>query len=203
MESIKSIQKWPGVRVPQPERVKVLILSESPSYHILTIYRVSRTFDDATARKMIFAAAEPGRLLVRTDNFLREMGDSQREEKMDYLGKLFRVGHLIYLFKEPVDESIGAERPVPNSVHDEIDALLDEGVHIIVALGETVQSWFEDNFPVEGLTLIRLPVPSNHVSDWFPSFMERMSRERGADTLGVRDAMAVQIDMLVRTISAL
>jgi len=196
-------QEWRGIEVPRPEQVKAIVLAESPSANLLPIYRVSRTFDDASARRMLFAAAEPGRLLVRIDRFLEEMGDCQREAKVAAVGRLFHVGHLVYLSKEPAGERAELGRFTPTAVRDEVDALLDEGAHIIVALGEAAQSWVRTNFPADGLLVVNLPVPSNHVSAWFPSFMERMARERGADTLGLRDSMAVQIDMLVRSLSAL
>lgn len=203
MDASAPERERPGVMVPRPEKVKAIILAESPSAHLLPVYRVSRTFDDASARRMVFAAAEPGRLLVRIDRFLQEMGDGQREAKMAELGKLFHFGHLVYLSKEPAEERTELGRFTPTSVRDEVDGLLGDGARIVVALGEAAQSWVRNNFPADGVLAVMLPVPSNHVSDWFPSFMERMSRERGADTLKVRDAMAAQIDMLVRALSAL
>jgi len=201
MDGIVERPKRRGVHVPRPEQIKVLIVAESPSPHLLPVYHVSCAFDDASARRMIFAAAEPGRLLVRIEQFLRELGDVQREEKMDRLGSLFHVGHLIYLSEEPTTDRTERGRFTPAPVRDEVDALLDEGMHTIVALGEAAQSWVRNNFSVEGFTLILLPIPSNHVSDWFPGFLERMHRERGADTLKVRDNMAVQIDKLVWAVS--
>ena len=203
IESNVPAEEWQRVEVPRPEHVKVVMIAESPSPHLLPVYRVSRTFDDASARLMIFASAEPGRLLVRIDNFLKELGDSQRDEKMAKLNEIFRIGHLIYLSKEPIDERSERGRFTPTSVRDEVDGLLDQGVHVIVTLGEAARSWMRNNFSTEGLTLVQLPVPSNHISDWFPSFMERMHRERGADTLGIRDSMAVQIDKLVWALSDL
>ena len=203
METNVPMQELREISVPRPEQVKVIVIAESPSPHILPIYRASRTFDDASARRMIFAAAEPGRMLVRIDNFLRELGDSQKDEKMAKLNELFHKGHLIYLSRQPAVDRSELGRFTPTSVRDEVDELLEQGVHIIVALGESAQSWVRNNFSTEGLTLVLLPVPSNHVSDWFPSFMERMHQERGADTLGVLDTMTVQIDKLVWALSDL
>jgi hypothetical protein len=203
MEAAAPEQEGRGVIVPRPEQVRVIIIAESPSPHLLPIYQVSRTFDDVSARRMIFAAAEPGRLLVRIDNFLEELGDCQKDEKMAELSKLFHFGHLVYLSKHPAGEREELGRFTPTSVRDEVDALMEDGAHTIVALGEAARSWVRNNFSTEGLTLVLLPVPSNHVSDWFPSFMERMNRDRGADTLRVRDSMAVQIDKLVWAVSGL
>ena len=203
METNAPVQELREICVPRPEQVKVIMIAESPSPHLLPIYRVSRAFDDASARRMIFAAAEPGRMLVRIDNFLNELGDSQKDDKMAKLSKLFHIGHLIYLSRQPAGERSELGRFTPTSVRDEVDELLEQGAHVIVALGEASRSWVRNNFSAEGLTLVLLPVPSNHVSDWFPSFMERMHQERGADTLGVLDTMTVQIDKLVWALSDL
>ena len=203
MESNALAQEIRAVCVPRPEHVGVIVIAESPSPHLLPIYRASRTFYDASARRMIFAAAEPGRLLVRIDNFLEELGDSQRDEKMATLNELFHTGHLVYLSKQPAGERSVLGRFTPTTVRDEVDELLEQGVHVIVALGDSAQSWVRNNFSTEGVTLVLLPVPSNHVSDWFPSFMERMHEERGADTLKVLDDMTVQIDKLVWALSDL
>ncbi len=183
------------VLVPRPPTVRVIIVAEAPSPGLIPIYKVSRTFDEESARRMIFAAGEPGRLLVRVQRFLREMWDAQEEEKMAQLHKLFRYGHLIYLSPSPQDEGREGGRDI---VRAEVDALLEEGVQGIVALGDVAKNWVRTNYPPEGLLFVFLPQPSNHVSSWFPSYLERTSRERGTDALAIRDAMAVQIDKLVR-----
>jgi hypothetical protein len=184
--------------VPPPPQVKVVIVAESPSSALIPIYQVSRTFDDESARRMIFAAAEPGRLLVRIRHFLNEMWDAQEEEKMRQLYKLFHSGHLIYLNRSPSDERAEIQRMSMDSARKEVDLLLEEGVQAIVALGDTARNWVLTNYPPESLMLIFLPVPSNHISSWYPSFLERTSRERGTDTHAIWDYMAVQIDKLVR-----
>ena len=186
------------IMVPRPSQAKVIIVADAPSSGLIPIYQASRTFDDESARRMIFAAGEPGRLLVRVQRFLREMWDAQEEEKMQQLYKLFHIGHLIYL-----NRSYGDERPEPqrtnlDSARHEVDGLLEEGALAIVALGDLSQTWVRTYYPPEGLMLIFLPVPSNHISSWYPSFLEKTSRERGTDTLAIRDSMAVQIDKLVR-----
>ena len=181
--------------VPRPPNVRVIIVAESPSPGLIPIYNVSRTFDEESARRMIFAAGEPGRLLVRVQRFLREMWDAQEEEKMAQLYKLFRYAHLIYLDPSPQDEGRAGGRDL---VRAEVDALLEEGVQGIVTLGDVAKNWVRTHYPPEGLLFVFLPQPSNHVSSWFPSFLERTSRERGTDALAIRDAMAVQIDKLVR-----
>ncbi len=183
------------VVVPRPPIVKVIILAESPSPGLIPIYNVSRTFDEESARRMIFAAGEPGRLLVRVQRFLRELWDAQEDEKMAQLYKLFRYGHLLYLSPSPQDEGRDGGRDL---VRAEVDALLEEGVQGIVALGDVAKNWVRTHYPPEGLLFVFLPQPSNHVSSWFPSYLERTSRERGTDALAIRDAMAVQIDKLVR-----
>ena len=188
------------VRVPCPPQVKVIILTESPSPSLVPIYEVSRTFDDESTRRMIFAAGEPGRLLVRIQRFLREMRDAQEVEKMRHLHKLFRYGHLMYLSPLPLD---GERDHGHEIVRREIDALLKEGAQGIVALGDVAGNWVRTHYPPEGLTIVFLPLPSNHVSSWFPSFLERTGRERGTDALAIRDAMAKQIDKLIRFCSDL
>lgn len=188
------------VRVPCPPLVKVIILAESPSPSLVPIYEVSRTFDDESARRMIFAAGEPGRLLVRIQRFLREMWDAQEVEKMRHLHKLFRYGHLMYLSPLPLE---GERDHGQEIVRREVDALLKEGAQGIVALGDVAGNWVRTHYPPEGLTIVFLPLPSNHVSSWFPSFLERTGRERGTDALAIRDAMAMQIDKLIRFCSDL
>ncbi len=183
------------VLVPRPPQVKVIIVAESPSPALLPIYEVSKTFDEESARRMLFAAGEPGRLLVRVQRFLREMWDAQEEEKMAQLHKLFRYGHLIYLNPAPQDEGRGRGR---DAVRAEVDSLLEEGAQGILALGEEAKSWVRTHYPPEALMFVFLPLPSNHVSSWFPSYLERTSQERGTDALALRDAMAVQIDKLIR-----
>lgn len=191
------------ISVPAPDRTRVLILAECPSPGLLPVFMAGRSFDEESTRRMVFAAAEPGRLLARIDHFLMEMGDARRMEKVGHLVKLFHHGHLIYLCKEPTADRVPTGRFTSPSVRDEVDSLLRSGVGNVVALGEATQRWFRSNYPMEGLTLISLPTPSNHISDWFPSFLERMNRERGADTLMVREAMAAQIDVLVAACSRL
>jgi hypothetical protein len=164
----------------------------------MPIYRASRTFDDESARRMIFAAGDPGRMLVRVQHFLREMWDVQEEEKMRQLYKLFHYGHLVYLDRSPADEHTGLGRTGLDATRKEVDALLNEGVQAIVTLGDLAKNWVRTNYPPEGLMLVFLPLPSNHISSWYPSFLEKASRERGTDALAVRDSMAVQIDKLVR-----
>lgn len=183
------------VVVPRPPTVKVIIVAESPSPGLTPIYHVSRTFDEESARRMIFAAGEPGRLLVRVQRFFEEMWDAQEEEKMEQLHKLFRYGHLVYLNPSPQEEGRDRGRDL---VREEVDALLEEGVQGIVALGDVAQNWVRTHYPPEGLMFVFLPQPSNHVSSWFPSYLERTSQERGTDALAIRDAMAVQIDKLIR-----
>jgi hypothetical protein len=184
--------------MPRPPVVKVIIVAEAPSPALMPIYRASRTFDDESVRRMIFAAGDPGRMLVRVQHFLREMWDAQEEEKMQQLYKLFHYGHLIYLDRSPADESIGPARTGMDATRREVDALLDEGVQAIVTLGDLAKNWVRTNYPPEGLMLVFLPLPSNHISSWYPSFLEKASRERGTDALAIRDSMAVQIDKLVR-----
>jgi hypothetical protein len=55
---------WRADHIPAAE-VKVIMVAETPSPGLMTIYRACRTFDDESARRMVFAAGEPGRLLVR------------------------------------------------------------------------------------------------------------------------------------------
>jgi hypothetical protein len=184
--------------VPRPPQVKVVIVAEAPSPALMPIYRAGRTFDDESARRMIFAAGEPGRMLVRVQHFLREMWDAQEEEKMRQLYKLFHYGHLVYLDRSPAEEGAGLARAGMDSTRKEVDALLDEGAQAIVALGETAKNWVRTYYPPESLMLVFLPLPSNHISSWYPSFLEKASRERGTDALAIRDSMAVQIDKLVR-----
>ena len=186
------------IYIPRPPVVKVIIVAEAPSPALMPIYRASRTFDDESVRRMIFAAGDPGRMLVRVQHFLREMWDAQEEEKMQQLFKLFHYGHLIYLDRSPADESIGPARTGMDTTRREVDALLDEGVQAIVTLGDLAKNWVRTNYPPEGLMLVFLPLPSNHISSWYPSFLEKASRERGTDALAIRDSMAVQIDKLVR-----
>ncbi|MDW5563409.1 MAG: hypothetical protein SA339_09305 [Methanomassiliicoccus sp.] len=184
-----------------PPEAKVIMVAESPSPGLMTIYRACRTFDDESARRMIFAAGEPGRLLVRAQHFLREMNDVQEEQKMRQLYKLFRFGHLIYLNPRPGDDRLASQ--AQEAGRREMDALLNKGVQAIVVFGELGKNWVRTNFPPEGLMIVFLPQPSNHISSWYPSFLERTARERGTDALAVRDAMAVQIDKLVRLCSDL
>ncbi len=186
------------INVPRPPQVKVIIVAESPSPALMPIYRASKTFDDESARRMIFAAGDPGRMLVRVQHFLREMWDVQEEEKMRQLYKLFHYGHLIYLDRSPAEESTGLGRTSMDLSRKEVDALLDEGVQTIVTLGDLAKNWVRTNYPPEGLMLVFLPLPSNHISSWYPSFLEKAYRERGTDALAIRDSMAVQIDKLVR-----
>jgi hypothetical protein len=188
------------VLVPRPSTVKVIIIVESPSPSFLPIVNVSRTFDEESARRMVFAAGEPGRLLVRVQRFLREMGDVQEEEKMEQLYKLFRYGHLVYLSQCPFE---GGQENDRENVRREVDALLKEGAQGIVALGDMAKNWVRTHYPPEELMFLFLPLPSNHISSWFPSFLERTARERGTDALKIRDSMAVQIDKLVRLCSEL
>jgi hypothetical protein len=185
----------------RPPVVKVIMVAETPSPGLMTIYRACQTFDDESARRMIFAAGEPGRLLVRAQHFLREMHDVQEEEKMRQVYKLFRFGHLMYLNPRPGDDRMASQ--AQEIARMEMDLLLDEGVQAIVVFGELAQNWVRTNFPPEGLMIVFLPQPSNHISSWYPSFLERTARERGTDALAVRDAMAVQIDKLVRLCSDL
>lgn len=187
--------------VSRPPTVKVIMVAETPSLGLMTIYHACRTFDDESARRMVFAAGEPGRLLVRAQHFLMEMRDVQEEEKMRQLYKLFRYGHLIYLNPRPGDEHLAPQ--TQEIARMEMDLLLDEGAQAIVVFGELAQNWVRTNFPPEGLMIVFLPQPSNHISSWYPSFLERTARERGSDALEVRDAMAVQIDKLVRLCSDL
>ena len=190
------------VIVPRPSQVKVIIVADSPSPALIPIYQASRTFDDESARRMLFAAGEPGRLLVRAEHFLREMYDAQKDQKMRDLFKLFHHGHLIYL-----NRALSEERPYQSrsgeAARKEVDALLNEGIQAIVALGDTANNWVRTYYPPEGLMLVFLPLPSNHISSWYPSFLEKASRERGTDTLAIRDYMAVQLDKLVRVCSEL
>ncbi len=186
------------INIPRPPQVKVIIVAEASSPALMPIYRASRTFDDESARRMIFAAGDPGRMLVRVQHFLREMWDAQEEEKMRQLYKLFHYGHLVYLDRSPADEGTGLARTGLDATRREVDALMDEGVQAIVTLGDLAKNWVRTNYPPEGLMLVFLPIPSNHISSWYPSFLEKASRERGTDALAVRDSMAVQIDKLVR-----
>lgn len=186
------------VVVPRPSHIKVIIVADSPSPALMPVYRASRTFDDESARRMIFAAGEPGRLLVRVEHFLREMWDVQADEKMRQLFKMFHYGHLIYLNRYPLEGRPDLPRAGTEEARREVDELLDQGVQAIVALGDTAKNWVRTYYPPEGLMLIFLPLPSNHISSWYPSFLEKASRERGTDTLAIRDNMAVQIDKLVR-----
>jgi hypothetical protein len=185
----------------RPPELKVVMVAESPSSGLMTIFEACSTFDDESARRMIFAAGEPGRLLVRVQHFLREMQDAHYEEKMRQLFKLFRFGHLIYL-----NPCAGEERMTSrtqDAARREMDDVLSQGVRAVVAFGDLAKNWVRTNFPPEGLVVVFLPQPSNHISSWFPSFLERTARERGSDALAVRDAMAVQIDKLVRLCSEL
>jgi hypothetical protein len=186
------------VIVPRPPQIKVIIVADSPSLALLPVYHASRTFDDESARRMIFAAGEPGRILVRVDHFLREMWDVQADQKMRALFKLFHYGHLVYLNKYPLEGRPDLPRTGADAARREVDDLLDQGVQAIIALGDTAQNWVRTYYPPEGLMLVFLPLPSNHISSWYPSFLEKASRERGTDTLAIRDSMAVQIDKLVR-----
>jgi len=167
----------------------------------MTIYRACRTFDEETARRMVFAAGEPGRLLVRVQHFLREMHDAHEAEKMTQLYKLFHFGHLVYLNPRPGDERLAPQ--TQEAARREVDTMMDAGVQAIVVFGELAKNWVRTNFPPEGLMIVFLPQPSNHISSWYPSFLERTARERGSDAMAVRDAMAVQIDKLVRLCSDL
>lgn len=185
----------------RPPEVKVIMVADTPSPGLMTIYRACRTFDDESARRMVFAAGEPGRLLVRAQHFLREMNDVQEEEKMGQLHKLFRYGHLLYLNPRPGDDRLIPQ--TQEAARREMDALLDQGVQVVVVFGEVAKSWVRTNFPPEGLMIVFLPQPSNHISSWYPSFLERTARERGSDALAMRDAMAVQLDKLVRLCSDL
>jgi hypothetical protein len=185
----------------RPPELKVIMVAESPSPGLMTVYRACRTFDDESARRMVFAAGEPGRLLVRAQHFLREMHDVQEDEKMAQLYKLFRYGHLVYLNPRPGDERLAPQ--TQEAARREMDAVLDAGVQAIVVFGELAKNWVRTNFPPESLMIVFLPQPSNHVSSWYPSFLERTARERGSDALAVRDAMAVQLDKLVRLCSEL
>jgi hypothetical protein len=186
------------VVVPRPPHVKVIIVADSPSPALMPVYRASRTFDDESARRMIFAAGEPGRLLVRAEHFLQEMWDVQADEKMRALFKMFHHGHLIYLNRYPLEGRPDPLRTGTEEAREEVDELLDQGAQAIVALGDTAKNWVQTNYPPEGLMLVFLPLPSNHLSSWYPSFLEKASRERGTDTLAIRNSMAVQIDKLVR-----
>ncbi len=187
--------------ISRPPEVKVIMVAETPSPGLMTIYRACRTFDDESARRMVFAAGEPGRLLVRAQHFLREMHDAQEEEKMRQLYNLFHYGHLLYLNPRPGDDHNAAQ--AQEAARREMDAMLDAGVQAIVVFGELAKNWVRTNFPPEGLMIVFLPQPSNHISSWFPSFLERTARERGSDALAVRDSMAVQIDKLIRLCSDL
>lgn len=185
----------------RPPEVKVVMVAETPSSGLMTIFEACKTFDDESARRMIFAAGEPGRLLVRVQHFLRETQDPHVEDKMRQLFKLFRFGHLVYL-----NPCAGEERMTSRTqeaARIEMDEVLDQGVHAVVVFGELAKNWMRTNFPPEGLTIVFLPQPSNHISSWYPSFLERTARERGSDALAVRDAMVVQIDRLVRLCSDL
>lgn len=182
--------------MPRPAGARVILLAESPSSGLMTIYQACRTFDDHTARRMVFAAGEPGRLLVRVQHFLREMHDIHEAEKMTQLYKLFHHAHLMYLNPCPGDDRMASQ--AQEAARKEVDAMLDEGAQSIVAFGDTAKNWVRTNFPPEGLMIVFLPQPSNHISSWYPSFLERVGRERGSDALAIRDAMAVQIDKLVR-----
>ncbi len=190
------------ITVPRPAQPKIILIAESPSAALLPIYGVSRTFPPDAARHMLFAAGEPGRLLVRVDNFLREMGDAQREEKVGQLAKIFHYGHLVYLHRTLPENALERQRGA-ELARREVDELLAQGAHVIVALGENAQDWLRVNYPPESMMEVLLPIPSNHVSSWYPSFLERMHRERSAATLGIRDAMAVQIDKLIRACAEL
>ncbi len=185
----------------RPPQVKVIMVAETPSPGLMTIFHACQTFDDESARRMVFAAGEPGRLLVRVQHFLREMHDVQEEEKMGQLYKLFHYGHLIYLNPRPGDDRTTSQ--AQETARMEMDMMLDEGAQAIVVFGELAQNWVRTNFPPEGLMIVFLPQPSNHISSWYPSFLERTARERGSDALAVRDAMAVQVDKLVRLCSDL
>jgi hypothetical protein len=180
----------------RPPEAKVVMVAESPSMGIMTIYQACRTFDDESARRMVFAAGEPGRLLVRVQHFLKEMRDAQEKEKITETFKLFHYGHLIYLNPFP-----GEDRKATydhERARRELDAMLQAGVQSIVAFGDVAENWVRTNYPPEGLMIVFLPQPSNHISSWYPSFLERVGRERGTEAMAVRDAMAVQIDKLVR-----
>ena len=191
------------MRIPKPKDVKVIIITEGFPTHLLPLYKASLAFDDLTARCMIFAASEPGRLIVRIDNFLKERGDSRRDEKMIKLIDLFHIAHLIYLPKEVMEDRAELELITSLSARKEIDDLIGQGARIVVTLGEAAQSWIRSNFSTNDISLIQLPIPSNHISDWFPNFLERMHIERGADTLRVLETMAAQIDKLILALSEL
>jgi hypothetical protein len=180
----------------RPPEVKVVMVAESPSIGIMTIYQACRTFDDESARRMVFAAGEPGRLLVRVQHFLKEMRDTQEGEKLTETFKLFHHGHLIYLNPYPGDDRMAANGQ--ERARRDLDSLLEAGVQSIVAFGDIAANWVRTNYPPEGLMIVFLPQPSNHISSWYPSFLEKVGRERGTEALVVRDAMAVQIDKLVR-----
>jgi len=120
---------------------------------------------------------------------------------MRQLYKLFHFGHLLYLNPRPGDDHNAAQ--AQEAVRREMDEMLDAGAQAIVVFGELAKNWVRTNFPPEGLMIVFLPQPSNHISSWYPSFLERTARERGSDALAVRDSMAVQLDKLIRLCSDL
>lgn len=160
----------PIIKIPAPERPRIILISRDPTTDFLPIYEYSKRYNEKRRREMLFTAAIPHLLIVQITKFLRR-GNEDLGEKKEKLFKLYDLTYWTHLQKCPTQSCVkngfelACAKTCANKWLEKELSLVREAndIEVVIALGNHVQRWInkwkkDNNISI---SIIRFPHPSN------------------------------------------